>query len=165
MIDEISGPISASMMGGIQPPQPMSDSHRSTVQKTLASSDANNLSSENINSIRKTFRSKGIRPSAELKAEIEEISSRTVDNYAEAQLDEAKAATEQAKATHLKSMSDKTDLDFVEQESGVTQERNKEKLGTQAEANKGLKQFEHDLKMQHDTGTKLKEWLNGNNAK
>jgi len=100
-----------------------------------------------------------------LKAEIEEISSRTVDNYAEAQLDEAKAGTEQAKANHLKSMSDKADLDFVEQESGVTQERNKEKLGTQAEANKGLKQFEHDLKMQDDTGTKLKEWLNGNNAK
>ena len=71
MIDEISGAISASMMGGMQPPQQMSDFQRNTVQKTLASFDANNLSPEDINSIRKTFRSEGIRPSAELKAEIE----------------------------------------------------------------------------------------------
>jgi len=71
MIDEISGAISASMMGGIQPPQQMSDSQRNTVQKTLASFDANNLSAEDIKSIHKTFRSEGIRPSAELKAEIE----------------------------------------------------------------------------------------------
>ena len=71
MIDEISGSISASMMGGIQPPQQMSDSQRNTVQKTLASFDANNLSAVDIKSILKTFRSEGIRPSAELKAEIE----------------------------------------------------------------------------------------------
>ena len=71
MIDEISGAISASMMGGIQPPQQMSDSQRNTVKKTLASFDANNLSAEDIKSIHKTFRSEGIRPSAELKAEIE----------------------------------------------------------------------------------------------
>jgi len=71
MIDEISGSISASMMGGIQPPQQMSDSQRNTVQKTLASFDANNLSAEGIKSIHKTFKSEGIRPSAELKAEIE----------------------------------------------------------------------------------------------
>ena len=71
MIDEISGAISASMMGGIQPPQQMSDSQRSTIQKTLASFDANNLSAADIKSIHKTFRSEGIRPSAELKVEIE----------------------------------------------------------------------------------------------
>ena len=71
MIDEISGSISASMMGGIQPPQQMSDSQRNTVQKTLASFDANNLSAGDIKSIHKIFRSEGIRPSAELKAEIE----------------------------------------------------------------------------------------------
>ena len=60
MIDEISGSISASMMGGIQPPQQMSDSQRNTVQKTLASFDANNLSAEDIKSIHNTFRSQGI---------------------------------------------------------------------------------------------------------
>ena len=53
MIDEISGAISASMMGGMQPPQQMSDFQRNTVQKTLASFDANNLSAENIKSIHK----------------------------------------------------------------------------------------------------------------
>jgi hypothetical protein len=71
VIDEISGSISASMIGGMQAPQQMSDSQRSTVQKTLASFDANNLSAEDIKSIHKTFRSEGIRPSAGLKAEIE----------------------------------------------------------------------------------------------
>jgi hypothetical protein len=71
MIDEISGSISASMMGGMQSPQQMSGSQRSLVQNTLAKFDANNLSAEEIKSINKTFRSEGIRPSAELKAEIE----------------------------------------------------------------------------------------------
>ena len=67
MIDEISDSISASMMGGIQPPLHMSNSQRSTVQKTLVSFDANNLSAEGIKSIHKTFNSEGIRPSAELR--------------------------------------------------------------------------------------------------
>ena len=71
MIDAISGSISSSMLGGMQSPQQMSGSQRGLVQNTLAKFDANNLSAANIKSIQKTFRSEGIRPSAELKAEIE----------------------------------------------------------------------------------------------
>jgi hypothetical protein len=71
MIDAISGSISSSMLGGMQSPQQMSGSQRGLVQNTLAKFDANNLSAANIESIQKTFRSEGIRPSAELKAEIE----------------------------------------------------------------------------------------------
>lgn len=63
-----------------------------------------------------------------LEAEIAEIQSKTVENQAEAQLD-------QAKARQTASLADKQDLDFVEQESGVTQERDLQKSSQQAEAN------------------------------
>ena len=56
-----------------------------------------------------------------LEAEIEEIKSKTVENYAEASLDKAKA--------------DKTDLDYLEQESGVTHERNIQQDSAQGEMN------------------------------
>ena len=72
---------------------------------------------------------------AKTQAEIAEIESRTAENYAEAQLDGAKAGTEGAKARQLSSSADKTDLDFVEQESGTTQERDKEIAGAQAQGN------------------------------
>jgi hypothetical protein len=48
----------------------MSGSQRGLVQNTLAKFDANNLSAADIKFIQKTFRFEGIRPSAELKAEI-----------------------------------------------------------------------------------------------
>lgn len=63
-----------------------------------------------------------------LQAEIEEIKSKTVENYAEAKLDQAKAGAASADA-------DKTNLDYVEQESGVTHARNLQQDGQQAEAN------------------------------
>jgi hypothetical protein len=63
-----------------------------------------------------------------LEAEIEEIKSKTAENYAEAQLDGAKTQEASAKA-------DKTNLDYIEQESGVTHERNKDQDSAQAEAN------------------------------
>jgi len=63
-----------------------------------------------------------------LQVEIAKIQSETQENYASAGLDEAKARTEA-------SFADQKDLDFVEQESGATHEREKEKLGTQARGN------------------------------
>jgi hypothetical protein len=63
-----------------------------------------------------------------LQMEIAKIQSETQENYASAGLDEAKARTEA-------SFADQKDLDFVEQESGATHEREKEKLGTQARGN------------------------------
>lgn len=59
------------------------------------------------------------------------------------QLDMAKANTEGAKAENISAQTDKTNLDFVEQESGVTQERNKELHGEQARSQMALKLLDH----------------------
>lgn len=66
-----------------------------------------------------------------LEAELAEIQSKTMKNQASAQKDMADSG--------LKSSSrDKQDLDYIEQESGVTQERDLQKMGAQAKANLGL---------------------------
>jgi hypothetical protein len=66
-----------------------------------------------------------------LKLELAELQSIVGKNQASAQLDMAKAETEEAKA-------DQMALDFVEQESGVKQERELQKQGAQARANAAL---------------------------
>lgn len=66
-----------------------------------------------------------------LKLELAELQSIVGKNQASAQLDMAKAETEEAKA-------DQMALDFVEQESGVKQERDLQKQGAQARANAAL---------------------------
>jgi hypothetical protein len=86
------------------------------------------------------------------QAEIAKVVSETNENYANAQLDGAKAGTEGAKQRQLGSTADKSDLDFVEQESGVTQERAKELHGEQARSQMQLKEMDH----KHDA---LKEYL------
>jgi hypothetical protein len=69
---------------------------------------------------------------AKLQAEIEELKSKTQENYADIQLRGAKAGTEVAKQGHLKSDTDLKNLDFIEQESGVKQARDKELQDNQA---------------------------------
>lgn len=83
---------------------------------------------------------------AKLQAEIEEIKSRTAENYAEAQLDQARVGTESVKQGNLKSDTDLKNLNFVEQESGTLQERELQKAERQAEAQTRMKQVEHSLK-------------------
>lgn len=68
---------------------------------------------------------------AKLQAEINEENAR-------AMLAEAKAIEAQAKARALTSQADKTDLDFVEQETGTTHAREMDKHQAQAEANERL---------------------------
>ena len=58
----------------------------------------------------------------------------------QAKLNAAKANTEEAKARNLHSDSDNKDLSFLEQESGVNQAREKEKINLQAQHNKEAKQ-------------------------
>jgi len=58
--------------------------------------------------------------------------SKAVENNAEARLDMSKAQETGAKAENLQSDTDKKNLDYVEQESGVTQERDLQKSGEQA---------------------------------
>jgi hypothetical protein len=82
---------------------------------------------------------------AKLEAEIMEIQAKAMSYQASAQLAGAKVGTEGAKAGNLQSDTDKKNLDFVEQESGVTQERNKELHGEQARSQAQLKLLEHGL--------------------
>lgn len=80
-----------------------------------------------------------------LEAEIEEIRARAIQYQASAQLDAAKVGTEQVKAGNLQSDTDLKNLNFVEQESGVTQERAKELHGAQARAQGELKLLERGI--------------------
>jgi len=62
------------------------------------------------------------------------------------QLTAAKIGTEQAKARQLASDADNKDLDYVEQESGVKQERDLQKIGRQAESQAKTKIIEAMVK-------------------
>ena len=74
-----------------------------------------------------------------LKAEIQKINSEAAENMAEAGLDEAKTRNEHSAA-------DQSDLNFVEQESGVTHGREVETNQAQADANLEKSIVEHALK-------------------
>lgn len=80
-----------------------------------------------------------------LQMEIQELAAKAQSLGASAQLDQAKIGTEYAKQGNLQSDTDKKNLDFVEQESGVTQERNKELHGEQARSQMDLKLLESQL--------------------
>lgn len=97
---------------------------------------------------------------AKLQAEIEEIQSRTAENYAEAKLDQAKTITESKKQTNLDADTDQKALDFVEQETGTKQERDLQKQQAQAEGNMRLKTLEAQLKAKTESkGSKLDQYL------
>ena len=81
-----------------------------------------------------------------LKAQIATEQAKVMEAQAQAQLDQAKASTEQAQARNLHSNSDLKDLDYVEQESGVKQERDLQKQRQQAEANTRMKVTEQLVK-------------------
>jgi hypothetical protein len=61
-----------------------------------------------------------------LEAQIQNEMAKAHENNANGELDLAKVNTEQAKAQQLRSQADKLDLDYVEQETGTKQERDKE---------------------------------------
>jgi hypothetical protein len=90
----------------------------------------------------------------EMRAKIGEIKSRTTENHAEAQLD-------QVKANNTQSDTDRKDLDYVEQESGVTQQRDLQKQGEQAKAQGQTKILEHNLKQSAEQNKELKKYLSG----
>lgn len=81
-----------------------------------------------------------------LAAEIEELRSSAFENQAGGTLDQAKAQVEMVKARNIDSDTDLKNLDYVEQESGVKQERDLQKMRTQAEAQTKMKVIEHGLK-------------------
>ena len=83
---------------------------------------------------------------AKLEGEIAKTQAETQKILVEAGLTDAKIDTEGAKASHLNSQKDKTDLDFVEQQTGTTQERNLQSAGAQAAANSDLAILQSSLK-------------------
>lgn len=74
-----------------------------------------------------------------LEAQIATEQARAASFGATAQLNVTKVGTEQAKAGNIQALTDKTNLDYVEQETGVEQERNLQRQGAQAKAQGDLK--------------------------
>jgi hypothetical protein len=95
---------------------------------------------------------------AKIEAEIAETRAKTAAHYANAGLSNVKQGTEQAKARHLGADADKKDLDFVEQESGVTQARELERVGEQARSQAKLKVIDHKLEMERIKNDPLKKY-------
>lgn len=88
-----------------------------------------------------------------LQAQVQEMQARAMKLQADAQLSGAKSGTEGVKQEHLRSDTDLKNLNFMEQESGVTQERNMQLHGEQARSQAQLKLMEHGIRreeMQHD---------------
>ena len=81
-----------------------------------------------------------------LKAQIQNEYAKANENNANATLDNAKANTEGATATNKQSDTDQKNLDYLEQESGVTHERDVDRIQSQAEANAKTKIIEGALK-------------------
>lgn len=84
-------------------------------------------------------------PLAEEKAklEIQLLKEKIYNENAKGNENNANANLDNAKAKREISTADKLDLDFAEQEAGVTQERDKEKLSVQSEGNKQLENQKH----------------------
>lgn len=102
---------------------------------------------------------------AKLQAEIGEIQARTMKQQASAVLDQAKVGTEQVKAGNLQSDTDQKNLDFVEQESGIQQERELQRQGAQAEAQGRLKLLDHGLQREKLQVDLVKEYIKANAPK
>jgi hypothetical protein len=101
-----------------------------------------------------------------LQAQIARENAHAASYQSKAQLDGVKAVTEQAVAANVQSDTDLKNLDFVEQESGVKQERDKELHGEQARSQMQMKTMEHDFVREGRNHDLLKEYvLNSQSSK
>lgn len=100
-------------------------------------------------------------PLQQRKAELEIalLEAQVATEQAKAQELMSKVGVNQNKAINLQSDTDLKSLDFVEQESGVKQERELEKQGAQARANMELKKLDNELKNKSEMQKNLKEYL------
>jgi hypothetical protein len=94
-----------------------------------------------------------------LKAQIAKENAQAMSYQSGAQLDMAKAGTEQVKQGNLQSDTDLKNLDFVEQESGVKQERAKELHGEQARSQAQLKLMDRQFAIEDQDRDLLKEYI------
>lgn len=91
--------------------------------------------------------------------EIEKLESEIALNRAKAQQLGADAMQKGAKAENLQADTDKKSLDFVEQESGVQQERELQKAGEQARSQMGLKAMEIDAQREKDRRDMIRSYV------
>lgn len=94
-----------------------------------------------------------------LEAQIATEQAKAMQLQASAQLDGSKAGTEQVKQGQLKSDTDLKNLDFVEQESGVKQERELQRVGEQAKSQGKLAVLQQQLKKDDQRHELLKEYI------
>lgn len=92
------------------------------------------------------------------QAELMKLQAETMNLQATANLNTVKQGTEQAKAANLMSDTDNKNLDFVERESGVTQERDIQKIGEQARSQTQLRIVDHELKKEEDRNKLLTQY-------
>ncbi len=91
-----------------------------------------------------------------LEAQIATERAKAMQLQSSAQLDMSKAGTEQVKQGNLQSDTDLKNLDFVEQESGVKQERELQKTGEQARSQVQLKLIDHGMQREKNKFELLK---------
>jgi len=96
-----------------------------------------------------------------LEAQVATEQAKAQEHMAIAQLNGAKVGTEGAKTNHLKSDTDLKNLDFVEQESGVKQERDLQKSGEQARSQAQLKVLDREYQREDNKNDLLKEYVKG----
>jgi len=94
-----------------------------------------------------------------LKAQIAKENALAMQHQSSAQLDVAKVGTEQVKQGNIQSDTDIKNLDFVEQESGVKQERAKELHGEQARSQAQLKLLDRQFFKEDQQTDLLKEYV------
>ncbi len=94
-----------------------------------------------------------------LEAQLANEQAQTQQYQSSAKLNMAKVNTEGAKAGNLKSDTDIKNLDFVEQESGVKQERDLQKVGEQARSQVQLKLIDRDTEREKHKVDLLKQYM------
>jgi len=80
---------------------------------------------------------------AKLEAEIFNERAKGQENQVDVALKTAKTETEQAKARQMHSQADKTDLDFVEQDAGISHGRELEKKAADTQGKAKLKELDN----------------------
>lgn len=101
---------------------------------------------------------------AKVEAEVAEIRAKTQKTLADAGLSVSKTDTEVVRQGHIKSDTDQKNLDFVEQESGVKQERALQTVGEQARGNMKLKVMDHAMQTETNRHDLLKEYIKKKSA-
>ena len=100
-----------------------------------------------------------------LEAQLQNEMAQSQERQANAQLNMAKVGTEQVKAGNIQSDTDLKNLDFVEQESGVKQERAKELHGEQARSQAQLKLMDRQFQKEDNKLNLVKEYIKSRNKK